>query len=162
MLLDVKKFYSTYIEPKSYVIEVKTDVDSFEGFTLQTPACVAFEVKLVDDMCHLSLSGDVTVNSECARCLKPVSESFSLSNKYVFGLSDLQNPDCELTFTEGGKLDLNELAVTEILGCAPLVFLCSENCKGLCQYCGKPKAQGCSCEQNPVDERLAILKQLLS
>ena len=41
------------------------------------------------------------------------------------------------------------------------VFLCSEDCKGLCAVCGKNLNEGpCDCKPEP-DPRLAVLAQLL-
>jgi uncharacterized protein len=44
----------------------------------------------------------------------------------------------------------------------PLRFLCKEDCKGLCQRCGKNLNEGeCGCETKEFDPRLAPLKALL-
>jgi len=43
-----------------------------------------------------------------------------------------------------------------------LVFLCSEDCKGLCPRCGADlNMTKCSCEPDVTDERLAVLKDIL-
>jgi uncharacterized protein len=39
-------------------------------------------------------------------------------------------------------------------------LLCDEDCKGLCDRCGKPLRDGdCGCEKKEIDPRLAILKK---
>ena len=63
-----------------------------------------------------------------------------------------------------GRLDTKELLYTELVLHVPGVLLCSEDCAGLCPVCGCRKP--CSCKHETsggaVDERLAILQQLLS
>lgn len=67
----------------------------------------------------------------------------------------------DLPITAEGKLDVSELVYTELLVTAPSMFLCDENCKGLCPVCGKERALGCTCEENVTDGSFSILKQLL-
>ena len=43
----------------------------------------------------------------------------------------------------------------------PNALVCSEDCQGLCQFCGRPKAENCGCEDKQIDPRLLVLKQLL-
>jgi uncharacterized protein len=44
----------------------------------------------------------------------------------------------------------------------PSRFLCSDDCKGLCQRCGKNLNEGaCNCGKDEIDPRLAPLKKIL-
>ena len=73
------------------------------------------------------------------------------------------NPQTELPLRPDGKLDVRELAYTELVLEVPTVLLCSDDCAGLCPVCGNRKP--CSCRHETsgsVDERLSILKQLLN
>ncbi|MBR3755030.1 MAG: DUF177 domain-containing protein, partial [Clostridia bacterium] len=55
----------------------------------------------------------------------------------------------------------DELVTEDILLGLPTRHLCKEDCKGVCQYCGKNlNHDSCSCSA-PLDPRLAVLKQLL-
>ena len=73
------------------------------------------------------------------------------------------NPQVDLPLRPDGKLDVRELAYTELVLEVPTVLLCSDDCAGLCPVCGNRKP--CSCRHETsgsVDERLSILKQLLN
>ena len=62
-----------------------------------------------------------------------------------------------------GKLDIRDLAYTELVLEIPTVLLCSDDCAGLCPVCGNRKPCSCEHETNgQVDERLLILKKLLN
>ena len=75
----------------------------------------------------------------------------------------VDNPVVDLPLRPDGKLDVRELAYTELVLEVPTVLLCSDDCAGLCPVCGNRKP--CSCRHETsgsVDERLSILKQLLN
>ena len=99
----------------------------------------------------------------CARCLEERTRRFHVIKTYCVREADLSDPDAELSFTPDGKLDVRELAYTELVLEVPTVLLCSDDCAGLCPVCGNRKP--CSCRHETsgsVDERLSILKQLLN
>ena len=114
----------------------------------------------------LRLSLHALAQAECARCLTPVEYPCSLEQEWLVRESELSNEYQELPIDETGKLSVKELACEELVMEIPTVLLCSADCQGLCHVCGKPKAAGCTCceggSTTPVDERLAILKQLLN
>ena len=67
----------------------------------------------------------------------------------------------EFFVLKGDELDLNEVLSTCFILDMETKFLCSENCKGLCQSCGKNLNFGpCGCRKE-IDPRFAVLEQLL-
>ena len=90
----------------------------------------------------------------------------SIEREWLVREQELSDEYQELPIDEAGKLSVKELACEELVMEIPTVLLCSADCQGLCHVCGKPKAAGCTCceggSTTPVDERLAILKQLLN
>jgi uncharacterized protein len=117
------------------------------------------------------VQGHGAVNLECGRCLTELSQplEFAFSEEYYqtvavtsgVALPKPEDPDTFL-IDETHKLDLGdamrEYALLEI----PMLPLCRPDCKGLCSECGvnlndEPEHY----HDEPVDERLAALKQLL-
>ena len=116
---------------------------------------------------HLHLTASVDYRAECARCLEPVSGSFSVSLERTVATKDslsekqLEENVDEYAVIEGGSLDLDELIREELLLCFPMRFLCSDDCPGLCPKCGKALRLGeCGCPKTEPDPRLAVLKTL--
>lgn len=117
---------------------------------------------------HLTLTASVDYRAACARCLEPVTGSFSVTLERTVAahesLSEKQleeNVD-EYAVIEDGGLGLDELVREELLLCFPMRFLCSPDCLGLCPRCGKPLRLGdCGCPKHEPDPRLAVLKTLL-
>ena len=94
----------------------------------------------------------------CARCGKDTFQAIKIDGEgYIAGKSEEDEKDDgeSFYFTEtDGILDLDGFIV-EFLGVrVPPKYLCSEDCKGLCQQCGKDLNEGeCSCskkEKNPA------------
>ena len=67
----------------------------------------------------------------------------------------------EFILVEDMKLDLDSLVREDMILALPAKILCRDDCKGLCQYCGKNLNLGsCSCKK-PIDPRLQALADLL-
>ena len=117
---------------------------------------------------RLTLTAEVHYKAECARCLEPVRDVFSVSlertvsTKENLSEKQLEENVDEYAVIEDGKLDLGELVREELLLSFPMRFLCSPDCPGLCPKCGKPLRLGdCGCPKKELDPRLAVLKKLL-
>ncbi len=126
------------------------------------PVRVTGSIRNRAEVIELVLNLQITADTACARCLKPVREVLSVDVSYDV-VTELQNPDDEhLLLIEGDELDVDETVRTAVLLNMPMRFLCSENCKGLCSKCGADLNEGeCACDKHDIDPRLAILKTLL-
>ena len=120
------------------------------------------------------VTGDLqaTVELQCARCLElaEIGIDFPLEDEYrplvdietglflkeptpeegVFPIDERHNLDLEFSYRQG------------ILLALPMQPLCSVDCAGLCDQCGKNlNIDNCECQPVGVDTRLEVLKQLL-
>ena len=161
MLLDIRKIFNTYDAPVKHSLTVDLSKADFQGYTVPTPASVQAVLSLDGSVLSLDISVHAVLCAECARCTDPLTQTVETHRVYLLRKEDMLMEDTELTFTPDGKLDLQELAYTELVLEVPTVLLCSDTCEGLCPVCGQKKALGCSCAVSAVDERLTILKQLL-
>lgn len=100
----------------------------------------------------------------CSRCLQPVEYPVTADFEgefYLLGKSpDIQEEEFPGQFYSGDTLQLDGLIRESIYLSLPMQFLCSQDCKGLCPVCGNRADAGCNCEQEQVDPRLEVLKQL--
>lgn len=163
MLLDVRKIFSAYDAPIKITESLSLSNEDFPGYEVFDPVDAEFLFVLEGKNLQLSFSFQARVDYECARCLERSQQVFHVNRSYLIRELDLRDPDAELPFTEEGKLDTHELVYSELLLEIPTVLLCSEDCAGLCPVCGEKRPCACTHETNDaVDERLSILKQLLS
>ena len=74
---------------------------------------------------------------------------------------DEQEDENVITLEEGDVLDIRDVVMNNIYLALPLKVLCKEDCKGLCQDCGKNLNEGqCNCTHEEVDPRLSALKDM--
>ncbi len=99
----------------------------------------------------------------CDRCLmqseRRISQRFE--HPVVRSLEDPSLDDVFMTAPEG-VLELDEIASSDLQLSLPQVFLCKEDCKGLCPRCGADLNQtNCGCRTDSGGP-LEILKNLLN
>ena len=105
---------------------------------------------------NLRVTGRITgkATMECGRCLKVFEQAID------FGFEeDLERDDID---HQNSCVDLAETIRSNMIFQEPMQPLCGDDCKGICFHCGKDLNQeGCSCNYDKVDPRLAVLGQLL-
>ena len=144
------------------------DTTSFlYGVGFPSPMKVKGEITNTAGYMRMTLSMSVDYQAECARCLSPVSGCFALNlektvaTKDVLGDLDEDKLD-DYAIIEDGFLDMDEPLREQIEMEFPVRFLCKEDCKGLCQKCGKNLNEGrCDCPEKDVDPRLLPLQKIL-
>jgi len=106
----------------------------------------------------------------CSRCLAEFTLPFSVSVAVVYMLEagpgnalDKVDSACEQLSYDGIDIDLVPPVRDELILEAPVKPLCSPECRGLCPGCGVDlNRELCKCGEQPVDPRLAPLKDILS
>lgn len=105
------------------------------------------------------------VKTVCSRCLEPVDYPVEADLEGTFYLEGKSPEDQEEEFPgqfySGDTIKLDGLIRESIYLSLPMQFLCSQECQGLCSFCGKRVELGCNCVHEQVDPRFEVLKQLL-
>lgn len=147
---------------------------SLEGVRLAEPLNGSVRLMRTQDGILAEVEVRVAVEAECSRCLKAVATevSASFSDEYrptfdirtgfrIWPLPD-ETPDEELMIGADHVLVLGEAVRQELQAALPVQLLCTEDCAGLCQQCGKDLNEGpCQCEPEP-DDRWNFLRDLLA
>ena len=144
------------------------DTTSFlYGVSFPSPMKVKGDITNTAGYMRMRLEMSVDYVAECARCLSKVSGTFSLDLEKTVAPRDLL---CDLdedklddyAIIEDGFLDMDEQLRAQLEMEFPVRFLCREDCKGLCQRCGKNLNEGkCDCVEKEIDPRMAPLQKLL-
>ena len=98
--------------------------------------------------------------AECARCACETPQTIEFSGKKYFAEKTdgkEENEDYYTPETEN-TVDLHKF-LTEFLSLeVPLRYLCSEECLGLCQFCGKDLNEGgCGCSKQNINPAFKLL-----
>ena len=157
----------------SFDYELKLDTDDTDPLSCFSDASFPSPMKVKGDITNtagymrMSLSLSVDYESSCARCLSPVSGSFALDLEKTVAPRDVlvDLPEERLddyVIIEDGFLDMDEQLKEQLELEFPARFLCHEDCRGLCQRCGKNLNEGeCGCDTKEIDPRLLPLQKLL-
>ena len=153
--------------------ELSLDIDPEDttsflyGVSFPSPMKVVGDITNTAGYMRMSLEMSVEYTAECARCLSPVNGKFSLDLEKTVAprnlLLDLDEDKLDdYAIIEDGFLDMDEQLRAQLEMEFPVRFLCHEDCKGLCQRCGKNLNEGkCDCPEKEIDPRLAPLQKIL-
>ena len=157
----------------TFEYELKLEIDAEDtasflyGVSFPSPMKVQGDITNTAGYMRMTIDASVDYVAECARCLSPVSGQFTLSlEKTVAPRNLLSNLDedklDDYAIIEDGFLDMDEQLRAQLEMEFPIRFLCHDDCKGLCQKCGKNLNEGkCDCVTKEIDPRFAPLQKLL-
>lgn len=161
MFLHIRKLLRDNENPVFLEGELDLSGQDFPGFNVPKPVAYQLQAKPEAGAVRVDMVLKAEINALCARCLTPLAQKHIVEKQYYLQQEDLLAENAELPFTPDGRLDVQELAYQDLVMDIPGILLCSEDCPGLCNRCGKPAAQ-CNCPEQPVgDARLQILRTLI-
>lgn len=155
--------------------EVKEDIEDLDP-DLQPLAPLEGSVTLMRTSQGILVTGKLhtVIEGECRRCLEPakVEVDLELEEEFYPTVAIAESPvdpipedeyDEALTIDEHHMLDLSEVVRQGLWLATPMDALCRLDCAGLCPRCGGNRNLGeCTCEQDEIDPRWAVLQSLLS
>ena len=145
-----------YVLTPEQISGVEFGKASVKGSVTDTGSCI-----------ELALFATVDYKGECARCLDEVNGTFEMdfvrtvADEKTLSEEALLEEDGIYAVMRDGRIDIDDELLEELLLSFPTRLLCSDDCQGLCQKCGKPKKLGCDCSDKEIDPRLAVLKNLV-
>lgn len=150
MVIDLRRIYETEGERYEFDTEVSRErLDEIRGYSFIGPASVRGAVENRAGVVMLNYSVAVTVDAECDRCLRRFIFELDIDGEYTLVRTLYNGENDEYIVTEDDKLELDELAVTDILLQMPTKLLCKEDCKGLCPMCGADlNVSDCGCSHS--------------
>ena len=148
-------------------ISTEDHASFLQGTRFPSPMKVSGDITNTAGYMRMQLSLSVDYETECGRCLSPVNGSFTLDLEKTVAprtlLADLSEDRLdEYAIIEDGFLDMDSQLIEQLEMEFPVRFLCHEDCKGLCQRCGKNLNTGaCDCVEHDIDPRLLPLQKIL-
>jgi len=156
-------------------VEFAEGAEAFDGLGGDArpagPVRGAFSLKMVGPTVYVKGTVEAVVSLDCSRCGKPfdtrVEAKLSLDLNPVESLAgedekELKEGDLDVGFYTGGEIDLTGLLAEQLVLNLPMKPLCSEGCRGVCQFCGQDKNENeCGCEPPAGHPGFEGLKDLL-
>jgi uncharacterized protein len=165
MILDMLPILSGSLQQIDFEFSFRPSEDSllatvYSDVDFAEPIIVTGYVKNMAGYMVLSADVKVCYSTMCARCLEPVSNVLEISfEKDIASSGDVSSENDDYIIIEDKKLDLLPTVEEEIMLEMPSRTLCKEDCRGLCQKCGKNLNEGdCDCDFFEIDPRWEKLK----
>ena len=163
MNFDVSKIVKA--EGASLKVSVEIDIESidFGGqvFQFVSPFKVDGTVKNAVGNLYLEADAKAQFKTNCARCLKEITQTLDFEIDESFAQGELDENSVFLPIVSN-TIDLKKVVEDNFCTSVPFVFLCDDECSGLCPVCGHNLNDGaCDCESDEIDPRLEGLKAFL-
>lgn len=157
MKIDLKRLFDNEGEKLSLKEELNlSDFEQWGEKPFKKPVLVNITIQNRAGIVTMDYTADYKLETVCSRCLEEIvkEESKHFSHTLVTELNDDYSD--EYVVVEDNKLDVTELVFTDIILELPIKILCSADCKGICQGCGKNlNKEKCVCKPDDwADERL--------
>ncbi|MGN1466905.1 MAG: YceD family protein [Ruminococcus sp.] len=164
MLLDLKEVFQNEGLQKQVDYSLSMNDIELDGvYPFKTPVNICALSVNRASLVDLEIKINFLYTRNCDRCFEEYSRemNYTFKHKLAVTLADDENDD--YIETPDYKLELDDLVISDIILNLPSKNLCKEDCKGLCQKCGKNLNEGdCNCDKRQVDSRLEILKELIN
>ena len=163
MLFELKSVFQNEGEEKqvNYKLDI-ADIDIDGVFPFKTPLDVTATARNRASLVSLELNVVFDYTRNCDRCSSEFTKHMKMKFSHNLAQTLVDDGNDDYIETPDFKLELDEIVISDILLSLPQKNLCKENCKGLCQNCGKNLNEGdCSCDKRQIDPRLEILKQFM-
>lgn len=163
MILDLKPLFRGEVDrlPLDFSFD-------FSQVTVGGVCPLAEPVRLTGQVIHRAevVSVDAVITAKCTRACDRCGRETTHEHRVPVAravVTELHNEDNDdLIVVQDMKLDVQELALSELILNLPMKHLCKADCKGICQKCGADLNDGdCGCDKREVDPRLSALLELL-
>ncbi|MBQ9375873.1 MAG: DUF177 domain-containing protein [Ruminococcus sp.] len=147
MILQLRQLFEIVGEKKVIDYSINPDDLSDLNFTgsLASPIAIKGVVENRAGVVTLAYSSEFLMHLSCDRCLKEFDREYKYDFEHIL-IQHAHNDNNEYVVCDDNTLDLNELAISDLLLQLPTKILCREDCRGLCYVCGQDLNEGkCSC-----------------
>ncbi len=149
MILDLKGVFECegFRQDFSYEFTIDDYEDQSGENPFKKPVKVSGFVRNKAGVVQLHVETEVDYHTLCDRCCVELNEHLIVpfDNVLVKEMSGDGGSE-DIIAVKNERLDVDELAYTNIVLSLPMKRLCSEYCKGLCPVCGKNLNEGsCGC-----------------
>jgi len=139
----------------SWVREITSRIAQ-AGYTVRGPLSVDINLTKLEPDYYLKGKMDFAVEQTCARCAEtydlPIAHPFDVAlahvdtNKVKAVAIAEESEVLDVNFFDGNEIELAPIIEEQFFLSIPYQAVCKEDCKGICQVCGKNRnAESCAC-----------------
>lgn len=149
MKINLKQIFNIVGESKDIEYDITAEeLSDIKGCEFRSPVKVKGRVYNRAGIVNLKYSVDFSLMIICDRCLKVFLRDYHFDFDHVV-VPSLSGENDDYIVAESESIELNEIAVTDLLLQLPTKNLCKDDCKGLCMICGCDLNESeCNCLKN--------------
>ena len=137
MKINLKQIFNIVGETKEFSYEIPAEeFGDIKGYTFQSLVNLSGKFYNRAGVVYLDYSASFSLLNTCDRCLKEYVKDYDLSFDHIVVPSVSNDDNDDYIVADGESIELNEIALTDILLSLPTKNLCKDDCKGLCMVCG--------------------------
>jgi len=148
MLLDFQIAKNSQGKAVDFSIDVPMDNNLIEekGYTFTSPCRLVGTLVYEFEALKLTANAEVSIKAFCDLCGEDLEKSFTFPIEEVFAKS---NSDDSNYYEIGStSVDVTPMVVDNFFENLPSRIVCKDDCKGLCDRCGKNlNYHSCNCQQ---------------
>ena len=168
MLINLSEVMSVKDKVKHIEVPFEKEAIELDGMKYQISKKSMVDLQIAnlgDRKVSIKADAEICLLIPCSRCLEDVGVSYTIhfEKKADFRQTEDDKVDDinEMSYITDFDLDVDLLIYGEILLDFPLKVLCKEDCKGICNSCGKNLNKGsCECDLQPKDPRMAAIQDI--
>jgi len=127
---------------------------------------IKVEGELINNGRVLKIKGVIhaTAKYQCNYCLEDFMTNMEIpfSDDFQEESTEEIDNEADLAYYNGDEIDIADLVRESMILAEPLKVVCNKSCRGLCPHCGiNLNVSQCSCKNDDIDPRLAVLSKLL-
>lgn len=148
MKLHLKELFDIEGEKKEVDYRIEPDeLEEYSSYEFKTPIVIKGEAKNRAGIVTLVFNTRFSLHHVCDRCLKEFEREYDYDFLHTL-VRSVQRDNDEYVVCKDNVLELNELAISDLILQLPTKILCREDCKGLCYKCGQDLNEGsCNCSE---------------
>ncbi|HOO39544.1 MAG TPA: DUF177 domain-containing protein [Deltaproteobacteria bacterium] len=147
--------------------EVMAAVLGDQDLRVEEPFVIHYEVDRRQESIHVNVDIKGRILTSCSRCLSSMSYpvDLHLQSDYIPAPPEMEGElEAQRLSADTGyyrrDILLGQYIISELVLSLPIIYVCSEDCKGLCPRCGTNLNEGrCECA-GVEDPRFQVLRQL--
>ena len=149
MIINLKQLFTITGESKDISYDIQPgELSDIKGYDFMSPVSISGKLYNRAGIVHLVYEARLTLMMTCDRCLKEYEKSFEFKFEHTV-VPSVNSDNDEYIVADGESIEMNDIAVTDILLQLPSKNLCREDCKGLCMVCGCDlNVSQCDCLNN--------------
>lgn len=136
MKINLKQLFSITGESQDIDYSISTDeLAGIKGCCFSSPVSVKGRIFNRAGVVYLKYTLDAAMLVACDRCLKELIKNYHFDCQHIV-VPSVSGDNDEYIVAEGESIELNDIAVNDLLLQLPTKNLCKDDCKGLCMVCG--------------------------